>query len=140
MLIKDIMTSNVEVVTPETSIKDAARRMRSSDIGILPVCEEGKCIGVITDRDITIRATAQGFDPATTKVNEIMTHTVVYCSQDDDIYTAARVMEDKQIRRIIVLDTNKQVIGLCSLSDLALDTNDLQLTGEILHEVSRHGW
>ena len=132
MLIKDIMTSNVEVVTPETSIKDAARRMRSSDIGILPVCEEGKCIGVITDRDITI--------PATTKVNEIMTHTVVYCSQDDDIYTAARVMEDKQIRRIIVLDTNKQVIGLCSLSDLALDTNDLQLTGEILHEVSRHGW
>jgi len=140
MLIKDIMTRNVEVVSPETSIQEAARKMRSFDVGILPVCENDQCIGVITDRDIAIRAIAEGFDPASTSVNEAMTHSVVYCSENDDIHTAARVMEDKQIRRILVLDENKRVLGICALADLVLDTNDLQLAGEVIHEVSKHGW
>jgi len=140
MQMRDIMTRNVEIVSPDTSIQEAARKMRSFDVGILPVCENQQCIGVITDRDITIRSTAEGFDPASTYVNEIMTHTVVYCSENDDIRTAARVMEDKQIRRILILDDDKRVLGICSLADLVLDTNDLQLTGEIIHEVSKHGW
>lgn len=140
MQIKDIMTRNVEVVAPETSIQEAARKMRSFDVGILPVCENDQCIGVITDRDIAIRAVAEGFDPASTYVNEVMTHTVVYCSEFDDVKTAAKMMEDKQIRRILILDDDKRVLGICSLSDLSLDTNDLQLTGEIIHEVSKHGW
>ena len=140
MQVRDIMTRDVQVVSPETPLMDAARKMRSFDIGCLPVCKGQHCVGVFTDRDIVIRAVAEGRNLQNTTAGDIMTTNVVYCSEDDDISTVIKLMEDKQLRRILVLDENKYPIGICSVGDVALDSGDLQLAGEIMHEVARHGW
>jgi len=140
MQVKDIMTRDVQVVSPDTSLLDAARKMRSFDIGCLPVCKGQHCVGIFTDRDIVIRAVAEGRNLQNTTAADIMSTSVVYCSEDDDISAVIKLMEDKQLRRILVLDENKYPIGICSVGDVALDSGDLQLAGEIMHEVARHGW
>ncbi|MDO8302524.1 MAG: CBS domain-containing protein [Sedimentisphaerales bacterium] len=140
MQVKDIMTRDVQVVSPEASVLDAARKMRSFDIGCLPVCKGQKCVGIFTDRDIVIRAVAEGRNLQNTKVGDIMTPTIVYCSPDDDIELIVKLMENKQLRRILVLDEDKYPVGICSVGDVALDSGDLQLAGEVMHEVARHGW
>jgi CBS domain-containing protein len=140
MQVKDIMTRDVQVVSPDTSLFDAARKMRSFDIGCLPVCKGQKCVGIFTDRDIVIRGVAEGRNLQNTAASDIMTTNVVYCSEEEDISTVIKLMEDKQLRRILVLDENKYPIGICSIGDVALDSGDLQLAGEIMHEVARHGW
>ena len=140
MQVKDIMTRDVQVVSPDTSLLDAARKMRSFDIGCLPVCKGQRCVGVFTDRDIVIRAVAEGRNLQNVTAGDIMTTNVVYCTEDDDIATVIKLMEDKQLRRILVLDENKYPVGICSVGDVALDSGDLQLAGEIMHEVARHGW
>jgi CBS domain-containing protein len=140
MQVKDIMTRDVQVVSPETSVLEAARKMRSFDIGCLPVCKDRRCVGIFTDRDIVLRIVAEGRNPQSTLVGDIMTADIVYCSEDDDISTIVKTMEDKQVRRVLVLDNNKYPIGICSVGDLALDSGDLQLAGEVMHEVARHGW
>jgi CBS domain-containing protein len=140
MQVKDIMTRDVQIVSPETSVFDAARKMRSFDIGCLPVCKDRRCVGIFTDRDIVIRAVAEGRNLQTTLSGDIMSTNIVHCSEDDDISTVIKLMEDKQLRRILVLDENKCPMGICSVGDVALDSGDLQLAGEIMHEVARHGW
>jgi CBS domain-containing protein len=140
MQVKDIMTRDVQTVSPETSVLEAARKMKSFDIGCLPVCKNKRCVGIFTDRDIVIRAVAEGRDLQKTPVSDIMTSNIVYCSEDDDISTVIKLMEDKQLRRILVLDENRYTIGVCSVGDVALDSGDLQLAGEVMHEVARHGW
>jgi CBS domain-containing protein len=141
MQVRDIMTRDVQTISPEATLEEAARKMRAFDIGFIPVVDDdGRAIGTLTDRDITVRATAEGFNPRDTKVGDVMTADVVCCNENEDISKVAKVMEDRQIRRILVCDQNRQPIGIVSLGDLALDSGDLQLTGEIIHEVSRHGW
>jgi CBS domain-containing protein len=140
MQVKDIMTRDVQVIEPDSSVFEAARKMRAFDIGCLPVCKGRRCIGVFTDRDIVIRVIADGRDPQTCKVSEIMTTDLVYCSETEDIARVVKLMEDKQVRRILVLDEEKYPVGICSVGDLALDSGDLQLAGEVMHEVARHGW
>jgi CBS domain-containing protein len=140
MQVKDIMTRDVQVVSPDTSVFDAARKMRSFDIGCLPVCKNQRCVGIFTDRDIVIRGVAEGRNLENTAAGDIMSTNIVHCSEDDDISTVIKLMEDKQLRRILVLDENKYPVGICSVGDVALDSGDLQLTGEVMHEVARHGW
>lgn len=140
MQVKDIMTRDVQVVSPDTSILDAARKMRAFDVGCLPVCKGNRCVGVLTDRDMIIRAIAEGRDLQSTPVSDIMTTDIVACSEDDDISKVVKLMEDKQVRRVLILDEDRFPVGICSVGDLALDSGDLQLAGEVMHEVARHGW
>src|SRR5688500_13797097 len=104
MQVSLVMTRNVQCTTPNTTLKEAAQKMSSLDVGPLPVCDDGRLVGMLTDRDITVRATAQGLDPNVSCVCDVMTPDVVYCFQDQEISEAASLMKDKQIRRIVVLD------------------------------------
>jgi CBS domain-containing protein len=136
MLLREVMTRNIQEIPPEATLQDAAERMKSLDVGALPVCANDKLIGMLTDRDIAIRAVAAGRDPKSTRVSDAMTPDVCYCFDDDDIEEAAKLMEDRQIRRLVVMDHNKQAVGIVSLGDLATRTHDDQLTGEVLECVS----
>src|SRR5262245_1505901 len=98
MQLKDIMTPKVEVIAPEATLQEAARKMRQLDIGPLPVCDGDRLVGMLTDRDITVRAVAEGHDPQTTTVREAMTPDLVYGFEDQDVQDATRLMEQYQIR------------------------------------------
>jgi CBS domain-containing protein len=111
--------------------------MKGLDVGALPVCDHDRLAGMITDRDIVLRALAEGRDPKTTRVREAMTEGVTYCFEDDDVAEAARLMREKQIRRLIVLNRDKRLAGIVSLGDLAVETHDSHLAGHTLEEVSQ---
>jgi CBS domain-containing protein len=134
--LKDIMTRNVEVIQPESSLWEAAQRMAALDVGMLPVCSGDQLVGMLTDRDITVRATAEGRDPKTTRVHEVMTPEVVHVFEDDDVSAAAQIMSEQQIRRLVVLNQSKQLAGIVSLGDLAVHGGDTQQVGQTLEDVS----
>jgi CBS domain-containing protein len=137
MQIKDVMTHGVECVRPMDSIARAAERMRELDVGMLPVCgDHDKLVGMITDRDITVRATAEASDPRGTRISDVMTPNVIYCFEHQDVDEAAELMEQNQIRRLVVLNRDKRLVGIVSLGDLAVKTGDGALTGETLEQVS----
>ena len=136
MQLKEVMTRNVEVIGPEATLKDAASRMDALDIGPLPVCENDRLVGMITDRDITVRSTAMGADPITTHVRDAMSKDVLYCHEDDDVREATRLMERKQVRRLLVLNREDRLVGIVSLGDLAVWTRDEKLSAEVLEQVS----
>ena len=136
MLLKEIMTTDVEVIKPETSIAEAARKMRSLNVGALPVCDGGRLVGMVTDRDIAIRATTEARNPDTTLVRDCMSPEIVYCFDDQDIKEAERLMQEKQIRRLPVLTRDKQLTGIVALGDLATKTGDIQQVGRTTREVS----
>src|SRR5438046_4099256 len=127
MKIQKLMTPKVEVIHPDTPLQQAAATMKRLDVGMLPVCDGERLVGMLTDRDITVRATAEGRDPNSTRVREVMSPDVVYCFEDQDVQDAARVMEDRQIRRLVVLNRDKRLVGIVSLGDLAVHTEDEEL-------------
>jgi CBS domain-containing protein len=131
-----VMTRDVECVRPDATVQEAASRMKDLEVGPLPVCENDRLVGMLTDRDITVRATAEGWDPWTTHVREVMTGDVVYCFDDQDISEAAELMKQHQVRRLVVLNRDKRLVGIVSLGDLAVETGDDQLTGHTLEAVS----
>lgn len=124
MTVGDVMTRGVEVAAPDTTLQQAALTMRSLDIGPLPVCDGKRLVGMVTDRDITVRATAAGRDPRSTMVSEVMTPISIYCFAEQDIRHAAWLMSQYQIRRLPVLDQSKRLVGIVSLGDLAVRDND----------------
>ncbi len=136
MQLKEIMTPNVEVIHPDASLQEAAQKMKGLDVGPLPVCTGERLEGMLTDRDITVRAVAEGRDPRTTKVHEVMTSEVVYAFEDQDVAEAARLMEEHQIRRVVVLNRNKQIVGIISSGDLAVHTGDERQAGKTLERIS----
>jgi CBS domain-containing protein len=119
MKILDIMTRDPELIDPNSSVRDAARRMRDEDFGALPVGENDRLTGMVTDRDITVRAVAEGRDPATTTVRDVMSEKVFYCFEDDDVEDAARCMADNQVRRLPILNRDKRLTGIIALADIA---------------------
>jgi CBS domain-containing protein len=133
MAIRDLMTRGVQVVKPNDSVINAAKKMAELDIGFLPVCEGDRLVGALTDRDITVRATARGLDPDKTQVSEVMTTDVTYCTEEDDVDRTARLMKDKQQRRVLVVDARKKLVGVVSLGDLARQTSQ---SGDVLESVS----
>jgi CBS domain-containing protein len=137
MLLKDVMTQNLEEVGPSATLQQAAEKMRSKDIGALPVCENSKLVGILTDRDITVRAVADGKDPGQATVRDAMSEGAVWCYEDDDVKEAARIMEEKQIRRLVVFDRNKRAVGIVSLGDIATRQKSDQLSGEVLEQISQ---
>jgi CBS domain-containing protein len=136
MLISEIMTPGVEYVGPDDSLQEAARKMKKLDVGPLPVCEHECVVGMVTDRDITVRAVALGRDPRETKVREVMSGEVVCCFDDQEAEVAARLMQSQQIRRVLVLNRDKRLVGIVSLADLAVQALNPDRAGEVLQEVS----
>jgi CBS domain-containing protein len=121
MLVRELMTRNVESTTPTTTLTDAARRMRDRNIGCLPVNDSDGFIGMLTEKDLTTRATAEGLNPTSTTVRQVMTHGITYCHDDDSIEDAYRTMQAKHIHHLPVrLSGSNKVVGIVSLSDLAL--------------------
>jgi CBS domain-containing protein len=139
MNVNEIITHDAEVIRPDTVLVEAAQKMNALDIGMLPVCDGDRLVGMVTDRDITVRGVAQGYDPKTARVRDVMTPEVIYCFEDEDVKEVARKMEDAQVRRLPVLNRNKRLVGIVSLGDLALRTGKEKLAGEILGRVSEPG-
>lgn len=136
MQVHEVMTPEVVSIPPELTLQDAASIMRNLDVGSLPVSDGERLIGVITDRDITVRAIAEGRDPRTTDVGGVMTAEVVCCHADDEVERAARLMQREQLRRLLVVDAGGRLVGIVSLGDLVLQTGDDELAGETLERVS----
>jgi CBS domain-containing protein len=121
--IAEVMTTDVEVVRPEETVRDAARAMADLDVGSLPVCDGRKLVGMITDRDITIRAVAEG-KSSDTPIAEVMTDEVVWCTDTDSVDEVLQQMSDAQVRRIPVVDRDRQLVGIVALGDIALEEDD----------------
>lgn len=136
MQLKEIMTRSVETVAPEMFLVEAAKKMLSRDIGWLPVLENRQVVGIITDRDMAIRVIAAGLDSQQTKVQDVMTREVFSCSSDGKVEDACDVMEQNQVRRLVVMDTKRAMVGIVSLADIALQLRDEQ-SGKVLKEVSQ---
>ena len=123
MKIAEVMTREVELTSPDATLQQAAKTMADDDLGFLPVGENDRMVGMITDRDIAVRAVAKGRDPTTTKVREVMTDRVLYCFEDEDVDKAAESMSREQIRRLPIVDRRKRLVGVVSLGDIALKHN-----------------
>ena len=136
MQLKDIMTRDVEVVRPDATLQEAAGRMKALDVGVIPVCDGEHLMGMLTDRDITVRATAAGRDPRTTHVRDVMTPDVVYCFEDQAVTEAQRLMQERQIRRLLILNRDKRLAGVVSLGDLAVKARADKVGGAVLERVS----
>lgn len=135
-LIRDVMTANVEVTRADDTLQAAAERMKLHDVGFLPVVQEDRLVGLLTDRDVTTRATASGLDPTRTQVSDIMTPRVWWIYEDQSVEEAGRLMEDKKVRRLIVLNRGQQPIGVVSLGDLAVHAAESDTAGQVLRRVS----
>jgi CBS domain-containing protein len=137
MKVCDAMSRDVQVASPKQSIRDAARMMAKIDAGVLPVGEDDRLVGVITDRDITIRAVAEGKSP-TTKVGDVMSHEVLYCFDDQELDDIAQNMAEMKVRRLPVVNRDKRLVGIISLGDLAR-REDSRTAGQTISEISEPG-
>ena len=121
--VAEVMTTDVQVVQPQESLRRAASLMQELDIGVLPVCDGERLQGMLTDRDITIYGVAEGLNPYKACVSDVMTEDVEYCTADQDVQEVMRLMGDKQVRRLPVVDADKKLVGIVSLGDLAVRQN-----------------
>ncbi len=137
MKVKQVMTRDVEVVQSRAGLPEAAALMRRLDVGALPVVENGRLKGILTDRDIAVRAVAENRDLATTLVDDIMSTALHSVGEDEDIGSVAKVMADRQVRRIPVVDKQGKLSGILSMADLAVNGNDAQASQHALEGVSR---
>jgi CBS domain-containing protein len=131
--ISEVMTTDVKVIRPNETVQSAARLMADLDVGAIPVCDGKRLQGMVTDRDITIRATAQGRG-GDTPVSDVMTTEVVWCTEDDSTEDVLERMADAQIRRIPVVDQDRNLVGIVALGDLALE--DEENVDETLRDIS----
>jgi len=137
MRVKEVMTRGVECVRPTDELARAAERMKALNVGVLPVCgDNDKLVGMVTDRDITVRATAEALPPRLGQVQDVMTPDVIYVFEDQDVAEAARLMEQHQVRRLVVLNRDKRLVGIVSLGDLAVKAGHEGLSHEALEQVS----
>jgi CBS domain-containing protein len=139
MKIKEIITREPMCISPDANLVEAAEDMKALDVGILPICENDQLVGAVTDRDITVRAVAEGRNPQTTKVRDVMSDEVIYCFDDQNVEEAARVMEEMQVRRLPILDHDHRLVGIVSIGDLAARAHQIDLAGRTLAAVSAHG-
>ena len=134
--IKDIMTRDVEFATPDMTTREAALIMKSHDIGSLPVCEGRRVVGIVTDRDVTVRAVAEGRDPSSTKVKEIMSGEPVTVSEDADLKEAEKLMHDRQLRRLPVVDARGELVGYLAMARIAREESP-ERAGKVIQGVSQ---
>lgn len=137
MKVKEAMHRGVEWVSPDTSLSKIAETMRKHDIGAIPVGENDRLVGMVTDRDIVTKALAAGKAVDKTTAADVMTKGIIYCRDNEEIDDAVRIMENRQIRRLPVIDENKRMVGMLSLGDVSHAASQ-QLTGELARAVSAH--
>jgi CBS domain-containing protein len=137
MKVKNAMHKGAEWVSPETPIAQVARKMRELDVGSIPVGENDKLIGMVTDRDITCRGVANGKDVSKLTARDVMTKGIVYCRDGEELDDALRIMESKKIRRLPVIDDKKRMVGMLSLGDISHAASH-ELCGELCAAVSDH--
>lgn len=135
MQARELMTRDVVTVRPDATIREAARTMDDLNVGALPVCDGRRLVGIVTDRDITVRATADGMLPDTTLVRAVMSEDVCWCFEDDGVDEIERAMAHRQIRRMPVVDRAKRLVGMVALGDLA--TDGAPGTNEALRSISQ---
>ncbi len=138
MKISEMMTQETVLMSPDTSVRRACEIMRDSDIGFIPVTDGERILGAVTDRDVATRAIAIGLNPDSTPVREVMSPEIIYVFEDQDELDAARLMQVKQIRRLVVLNRDKRLVGILSLSDLSTHARDHALAGEVLESMMDH--
>lgn len=138
MTVEQCMTKEIEVVEPNLSIVKAAKKMRDGDFGILQVCENGRLIGMISDRDIVTRAVAGGMSVNRTKVRDVMSKGILYCFVDQAVEEVAKNMGDNQVRRMVVVNREKKLMGILSLGDIAQRKRNEIPVGEALGQISEH--
>jgi CBS domain-containing protein len=137
MQVREAMHKGVEWMAPTTSLAELAQTMRKHDIGAIPIGENDRLIGMVTDRDIVVKGLANGKDASGLTARDVMTQGIVYCRANEELGDALRIMEDKKIRRLPVLDENKRMIGMLSLGDVSSAASH-ELAGELASAVSTH--
>src|SRR5690606_34509310 len=135
MLVREVMESRLEVIEPNQTLADAARKMRDADVGSLPVVEDAKLIGMVTDRDIVIRCVAEGADPKATPVSEAVSDDVVHCVVDQTVEDASKIMAAAKVRRLPVIDHDRRLVGIVALGDISRDGSSTE-AGEALYDIS----
>ena len=135
MNIEKVMHKGASWVSPDTSVREIAALMKRDDIGSVPVGENGRLIGMITDRDLALRVLPDEADPAKLKARDVMTEGIVYCRTDQTIEDAIHLMEDKKIRRLPVINDKKRLVGMLTLSDVSHHASR-ELSGELIHAVT----
>ena len=134
--LKDLMSRDVKVISPDMSIREAAKEMRDGDFGMLPVGENDRMIGTISDRDIAIRAVAEGKDTGT-KVRDVMSEGIAWAFEDDSVEEAAKIMSKRQVRRLPVVNRDKRLVGIVALGDFAVESSEIRPAAEALSEISK---
>ena len=134
--LKDLMSSDVKVISPDMSIGDAAKQMEEGDFGMMPVAENDRMIGTISDRDIAIRGIGEGLG-ANAKVRDVMSEGVAWAYEDDTVERAATIMSEYQVRRLPVVNRDKRLVGIVALGDFAVDSSEMRPTAKALTEISK---
>jgi CBS domain-containing protein len=137
MKVREAMHEGVEWVGPDTSVNDLARKMREEDIGAIPIGENDRLIGMVTDRDIVIRGFVDGRNISSLTARDVMTEGIVYCRANEELGDALRIMEEKKLRRLPVIDENKRMVGILSMGDVSSAASH-ELAGELASAVSTH--
>ena len=119
MKIREIMTTNVECVGPDTRVIDLAQKMKTLDVGFLGVCENDRLVGTVTDRDLVIRGIPSGRDLSMSTARDVMSHDVFWCFEDDDVKGVAAKMREKEVRRMLILNKDKRLVGVVSIGDIS---------------------
>ena len=135
MIVRELMTQEVRVIRPESSLIHAAQIMKELDVGALPVCAGDKVLGMLTDRDIILNAVAEGMSPEQTQIDDIYQRQAIWIYEDEEIAEAARMMEKERVRRLIVLNHEKKLVGLISLGDLA-KADSQRMAGKTLQKIT----
>jgi CBS domain-containing protein len=134
--VRDVMTEGAECTRPDATIREAAARMKELDVGVLPVCEGDRLVGMLTDRDIILRSVAAGHAPEEHSVKEAMTKEMFYCFEEEDIAEVTKIMRQRQIRRVPVLNHDKRLTGIVSIGDVAVTTHDDRMVGRAIEDIS----
>src|SRR5919201_2211202 len=124
MQLRELMTQEVEIICPDATLQEAAQRMRASNIGAVPVCEGNQIVGILTERDLMVQATAEGRDPKTTRVREVMTPELITCFEDQESTEAMRLMHQRRLRHLAVLSRDQRLVGIISLRDLEMPSGE----------------
>jgi CBS domain-containing protein len=135
MRLSEVMSRDVQIANPDDTLAEAALRMSDHEVGALPVCNGRKVLGMVTDRDLVVRGIARHLDPETTQVQRCMTEGVQWCFDDEDVEAAARKMAEHQLRRLIVVDRDKNLVGMVALADVARAASD-RVSGDTLESIS----
>lgn len=137
MLAREVMSSNIRIIPSNTSVQAAAELMRQMDVGMLPVTEDGQIVGMLSDRDIALRAVAQGSDPAATPAREIMSRDVYSCFDDQDARDIAGLMQQRHVRRVLVVNRKNEAVGIVSVDDLALYPETKPFADEVVKQEAK---